>query len=165
VAYEPYLADKIRGPDFSVTYCTQSKFNIEVTHLHNPHLKKTAEADLIDAGIDLHLVDVICGKLRQMLANSPNLLFIVSAPAVVAALDLPAHLARIKDKAEHNDRVFYARQGYQGTADFFKAFERLSGIVLYDPEKNRPVHLWLNPQARVKLLEPVKGLIQKGITG
>jgi hypothetical protein len=160
VAYEPYSAAKTRGPDYSVTFRTNFAFNIEVTHLHGLH-PFPAAAPAGEAGIDFHLVDVLCTKLRQMLANMANILFIISDPAGLEPPDLPAHLAWIKDNAERRDPAFYARQRFLTPSDFFKYYERLSGLVLYTAAGTGQAAFWLNPQARVKLAGPVKNCLQR----
>lgn len=147
-AYEPYLAGKTRGPDYSVTFRTNFTFNIEVTHLRLP-----AAATAGEAGIDFRLVDVLCDKLRQMLANMANLLFIMSTPAGLELPDLPAHIAWIKERAERGETSFYTRQRFSNASEFFKYYERLSGVVVYDPAGAQQAVFWSNPQARVKLPE------------
>jgi hypothetical protein len=161
VAYEPYSAGKTRGPDYSVAFRTRFTFNIEVTHMRGLHRTLAASPDG-EAVIDLRLVDVLCSKLRQMPANMPNLLFVASEPAILVPLDLPAHLTWIKDKAERRDASFYARHRFLNTSDFFRYYERLSGLVLYGPAREGKVILWLNPQARVKLTDPVRNILQRG---
>ena len=159
VAYEPYMAGKTRGPDYSVTFRTNFTFNIEVTHVRG--LNRTlASSPTGDASIDLRLVDVLCSKLRQMLPNMANLLFVVSAPAMLETLDIPAHMAWITDRAERGDAPFYARQHFSNASDFFKYYERLSVVVLYDPAATRPTVLWSNPRARVKLIGPLTNILQ-----
>jgi hypothetical protein len=161
VAYEAYSAGQTRGPDYSVTFRTNFTFNIEVTHTRG--LQRTPAAPAGGAVIDYRLIDVLCGKLPQMLANMANLLFVVSASAGREPLDLPAHIAWIKDKAERSDPLFYARQRFLNASDFFKQFARLSGLVLYDPTSARQAALWLNPQAKAKLPDPVKTILQRGL--
>ena len=160
VAYEPYMAGKTRGPDYSVTFRTNFTFNIEVTHVRGLN-RALAASPAGETSIDLRLVDVLCSKLRQMLPNMANLLFVVSAPAVLETLDLPAHMAWITDKAEHGDAPFYARQHFSNASDFFRYYERLAGVVLYDPAGTRQVTLWSNPRARVKLPDPLKNILQR----
>lgn len=162
VAYEPYLAGKRRGPDYSVTFRANFTFNVEVTHVRNPH-RSPAASPAGEAVIDFRLVDVLCSKLRQMLASMANLLFVVPAPAALEALDLPAHVAWIKDKAERGDPAFYARHRFLNTSDFFKHYERLSGLVLYSPAGERPASIWSNPQARVKLPDPVQHFLKRSL--
>jgi hypothetical protein len=164
VAYEPYAAGKTRGPDYAVSYRTNFTFNIEVTHMRGVHLSP----ELSPAGktvINTRLVDVVCNKLGQMLANMANLLFVVSDPGLDEPLHLAAHIAWIKDRAEHSDPAFYERQGFLNTSDFIKYYERLAGIVLYGIAESQRVNLWLNPQAMVKLTGSVTNILRGGLFG
>jgi hypothetical protein len=146
VHYEPAASGKIRGPDYSVRFRGNFTFNIEATHLRR--LTATQVGGVL---IDFRVADTICSKLSQMLPNMANLLFIASSHAVLEALDLPTHLTWIKSKAERRDREFYARHKFSNTSDFFKHYERLSGVILFGSSKLAVNSLWLNPQARVKL--------------
>lgn len=149
VQYEPYASGKTRGPDFSVTFRANLTFNIEVTHL-----RRLTASQVSDALIDFHLVDTICSKLRQTLPGTANLLLIASSPAILEAMDLPNHLAWIKEKADHSDPQFYTRHKFSSTSDFFKHYERLSVVMLFASGKAGNT-LWLNPQARIKLSSPL----------
>lgn len=159
VAYEPYTAEKTRGPDYSVTFRGHFTFNIEVTHIRGLHRTSSARPEG-ESAIDFRLVDILCSKLRQMPPGMANVLFVVSAAAVDEPLDLSAHIAWIKAKAEHRDPQFYARQGFLDPSDFFRYFERLSGLVLYYPAGAQQVVLWTNPQGRFKLPGGVKNILQ-----
>lgn len=162
VAYEPYFARKTRSPDFSVTYRTHFTFNIEVTHIHS--LPRNPDPTADPNKINQRLVDAICRKLRQLLANMANLVFIVPGPAGPERLELPAHIAWIKDKAERSDPAFYARHRFASTSDFIKHYERLSGLAFFNAAGEQQVNLWLNPQARVKLNDPVRNILQRGFS-
>ena len=105
----------------------------------------------------------MCNKLRQMLPNMANLLFIVMAGSALEMLDLAAHLTWIMDKAESNDPDFYARHRFQDPSDFFKYYDRLSGLTLYDSAGLGGHVFWINPQSRVKLPDPVKNILQRGL--
>jgi len=146
LSYEPYTAEKRRGPDFTVTWRTNLIFNLEVTRMHNN-----------SGEIDGRLADVVCEKLGQMLPAMINLLAIVggdqgSAPVLTAAMQ------HLKLLAEKRDPALYARQGYQTPADFFKGYERLSGILWRNGEDS-PVVFWNNPQARHPLSKKVRNLL------
>lgn len=163
VTYEPYAAGKTRGPDYAVAFRANFLFHIEVTHMRGSH--PAPDSTTPDGNsINQRLIDVVCAKLGQMRPNQANLLCIVSTPAVLGALHLPAHIAWIKDKAEHGDPAFYARHRFLNAADFFKYFERLSGMILDDPTGEHASIFWQNPQARVKLLEPVRNILQRGFS-
>ena len=160
VAYEPYLAAKKRGPDYSVTFRTNFTFNIEITHVRGR--KPSASASTEDTGIDLRLVDVLCGKLRQMLPSMANVLFVVAGPRVLDKLDLAAHLSWIKEKAERSDPSFYARQRFLSAADFFKHYQRLSGLATFESAGLKKHALWVNPQARIGLPAGVVNTLERG---
>ena len=138
VAYEPYAVEPGRGPDYAVTWRTSLTFNVEVTRLHS-----TAE------DIEGKLIDVVCGKLGQMLPGMINVLVVVGSD-LDGNLDVGVAMRRLKLAAEKRDPVLYARQGYRSPADFFKGFERLSGL-LWRTAKGSPPVLWINPQARQAL--------------
>ena len=159
VAYEPYSAGKTRGPDYAVTFRSNFTFNIEITQIRGLHLVPVA-ARGNETAIDFRLVDVLCGKLRQLRANMANLLFIATASIALSQPDLAAHLAWIREKAERNDPLFYARHRFLSASDFFKHYERLSGLILYNSATDQQYALWVNPQARVKLPEQVKAALQ-----
>lgn len=158
LAYEVYASGKTRGPDFSVSFRRNFTFNIEVTHI-----RKLTANQLGKTLIDHRLVDVLCTKLRQMTANTANLLFVASTALVFASLDLPALMAWIKDKAERKDEQFYSRQRFANPAGFFRFFERLSGVAFYAPGKAKLVSLWLNPQARVELPSALQSILKHDV--
>jgi len=157
LAYEPFASGKTRGPDFSVTLRSNFTFNIEVTHV-----RKLTTSQVGETLLDLRLIDVICGKLRQMTPNRANLVFIVSSASLFSSLDLPAHVAWIKDMAERKDDQFYARHRFANPSEFFKFFKRLSGVALYAPNNTQLLSLWLNPQAKIALADPVRNILQRG---
>jgi hypothetical protein len=156
LTYEPVAVGKERGPDFAVTFRTNLIFKVEVTHLRNLTAQKIG-GDLID----LRLIDILCSKLRQMAANMANLLVVVSNAALLDKLDMATQIAWIKEKAEGRDKQFFARQKFADPSDFFKYFERLSAVTVYSPEHRSVPSFWQNPQARNKLTEAVKTVLQR----
>jgi hypothetical protein len=164
VAYESYAVEKTRSPDFSVTFRSNFIFNIEVTHLRGLQ-GASAPIKREDNPIDYRLVDVLCNKLRQTLPNMANLLFIVAAGSTLKPPDLAAHLTWIMDKAERSDPDFYARHRFLNASDFFKYYDRLSGLTLYNSAGVEGHALWLNPRSRVKLPGPVRNILHRGLGG
>jgi hypothetical protein len=155
LVYEPYMSGRTRGPDFSLTFRTNFTFNIEVTHVRGTRRARTE-------AIDFRLVDVLCGKLRQLLPKMANLLMIEVSPDALEQLDPAAQVAWVKDKAESRDQRFYARHRFLSPADFFKYYKRLSALVLYNSANERKPVVWLNPQAGVSLPEAVRTILQRG---
>jgi hypothetical protein len=145
LAYEPYAAEKKRGPDFAVTWRNSLTFNLEITRLHNA-----------GGEVEGRLADLVCEKLGQMLPAMINLLAVVSDQ--FPEPDLNAAMQQLKLSAEKRDPSLYARYGYQTPADFFKGYERLSGILWHQSEAG-PVVFWNNPQARHPLPPKVRNLL------
>jgi len=148
LAYEPYAGEKIRGPDFAVIWRTTLIFNVEVTRLRSA-----------SSAVESRLADTVCEKLDQMLPAMINLLAIVGSGQVLTP-SLAAVMQGLKLLAEKRDPSLYRRQGYQTPGDFFKGYERLSGI-LWRQDQGSPVILWNNPQARHPLPPRVQNLIAK----
>ena len=69
VAYEPYSAGKVRGPDYAVTFRTNYTFNIEVTHTRGLQQTPAAEPGG-EVLLDFRLVNVLCNKIRQLTQGS-----------------------------------------------------------------------------------------------
>lgn len=162
VAYEPYSAGKIRGPDYAVTFRTNYTFNIEVTHTRGLQQTPAAEPGG-EVLLDFRLVNVLCNKIRQLTQGSANLLVVVYSPFTDQPLDLAGHLAWIKVKAERGDPAFYTHQRFRDPADFFKYFLRLSGVAVHLLSDSQPTLFWTNPQARVSLIDPVVRILKEGI--
>ncbi|HEX9036581.1 MAG TPA: hypothetical protein VF808_06270 [Ktedonobacterales bacterium] len=146
--YERYLANKSRGPDFTVIYKGHMVFNIEVRRLRAPVAPGKAS-------------EVICEKLRQAPPGAVNVLLLgVDASPATASLDAAATVKRLVQRADAKQDDYFSERGYRDARDFLRALQRLSG-VLARPGWNasapgRPV-LWLNPQAK----HPVSAEIQK----
>lgn len=138
VEYEKYLADKARGPDFTVSYTTRLTFNLEVKRLRmSGHFGKWA--------------DVVCGKLGQLRPSSINLLLIASDHAAGAGLEAAEAMARLRALAERKDEEFFTRRGLAGARDYLRQSLRLSGVLTrsaWDDEDATRTTLWTNAQAR-----------------
>jgi hypothetical protein len=160
VAYEPYMSGKGRGPDYAVTFRSSFTFNMEITHVRG--LARSAAPVSNGPTVFFRLIDVLCGKLAQMRPNMANLLFIVTPADAPVDIELAAHVAWIKEKAEWKDAAFYKRQGFTSPSDFFKQFERLSAIALYK-NGSEQTKLWSNVQARVKLPDGAVNFLQRGL--
>ena len=148
LAYEPYASRTGRAADFAVSFRKNFTFNLEITHLRSLHLMATDEG----RAIDYRLVDVLCSKLTQMLAKMANVLFVVLPEVALDQLDPAVHLAWIRNRAER-DPNFCARQGFGNASDFFKSYERLSALALFNPSGKFSIES--NPGARARLPKEV----------
>lgn len=137
--YETYAASKQRGPDFTVTFKTHTRFNVEVRRIRNIELEQTDPEARITK-----LLTVLCDKVGQMPPSFINLLWL-TAEREISETDLARAVMTLLQLAERKDRDFFARRGFTRIADFFKQYRRLSGIVLHQNDK---ILLWLNPLAQ-----------------
>lgn len=151
LAYEKYLAEKTRGPDFTATFKGHLVFNVEVRRLRAlAHPSK--------------LADVIAEKARQLPPSIPNVLCIgVDSPGAPASIDPAASLAELRRLAEaKRDELFVAR-GFHDARDFLRAFQRLSALLLiagWDNPAGGRAAFALNPTARHLLSADVQKLLR-----
>lgn len=137
--YEKYVASKQRGPDFTVTFKTHTPFNVEVRRI------RSVEWDDGDSyARTTKLMGVLCEKLGQMPPSIVNLLWLTSERQVTLA-DVTRAVTVLRQMADQTSSDFLGRRGFVSSADFYKQFQRLSGIVLHQPGENI---VWQNPLAR-----------------
>jgi hypothetical protein len=163
VEYEKYGVGKARGPDFVITFKTRLRFNLEVTRLRAA--KPTPDHDAPDQQYEVaRLVDMVCGKLGQMLPSMINILIVFPDDDRVDHSVVMRAMARLKERAERKDIDFFTRKGFGGTQDFFKQYHRLSGILVRSSISGGPARsaaLWENLQARHRIPTDLQMLLQK----
>jgi hypothetical protein len=143
VEYEKYGQGKQRGPDFSVTYKTHIRFDVEVTRLRGSQPGAPPEPG--------KLANTLCVKLQQLPPSMINVLVLAAddpsaGSGEALAGGLQSALALLQERSEHRDDDFFARRGFLGARDFHKYYNRLSAIRLVTPDA--PPVLRLQPQAR-----------------
>ncbi len=138
VEYEKYGTGKQRGPDFSITYKTHIRFDVEVTRLR----AGTGEG----AAPPAKLGNALCAKLLQLPPSLMNVLVLAADEAAYGAADVSAAVDALRERAAQRDDAFFMRRGFAGARDFHKHYGRLSAVRLVGPDA-APV-LWRNPQAR-----------------
>ncbi|HEY1391337.1 MAG TPA: hypothetical protein VGF38_22555 [Ktedonobacterales bacterium] len=119
LVYEPYLAERQRGPDFAVTFKSHTTFNVEVRHLRPS-----------DADAKLRLEAILADKLRQLQPSAPNVLALVGEPDVVSPEHVRAALDTLAAIAQRKDDAACMRRGFAGARDLMRKMERLSAIAL-----------------------------------
>jgi hypothetical protein len=151
VEYEKYGLGKQRGPDFSITYKTHIRFDVEVTRLRGGQAGAALEPG--------KLANTLCAKLEQLPPSMINILVLAaddapysegdpSSPGSGQALAsvLRSAVTLLQERAERKDDEFFTRRSFLGARDFHKHYSRLSAIRLIAP--GAPACLWLQPQAR-----------------
>lgn len=139
--YEKYAASKQRGPDFTVTYRTNTPFNVEVRRLHRVELRDGDTEALIGK-----LMTVLCEKVGQMPPSIVNALWLV-AEGDISQDDLVRAVTTLRQLAERKTDEYFTRRGFASAAEFLKYYIRLSAIVLHPAAENS---VWLNALARHK---------------
>ncbi len=157
IVYEPQLSEKVRGPDFAVTFTTSLTFMVEVTRLRaEPGEHKSEPTQSTE-----RLADAICSKLGQMMPQLSNVLIVgVDAPSVVGG-DLRGMMLRVQQRAERSDAIFFQRYGFRDRADFFRHYQRLSEILIRSSNVNtvKPIVTYVNTQAKYPLPSKVRTVL------
>lgn len=141
LTYERYLAEKQRGPDFTVTFKSHIVFNVEARRLRAPVT-------------DGRLTEAICGKLGQMPPSAINVLLVGLDPGGPTEPNGHAIMRALILRAEAKRDTFFAERGFRDARDFLRALQRLSVLLLcpaWDASPPPSPILWLNPQARFPL--------------
>ncbi len=170
LTYEAYAAGKRGGPDFTATFRTHTRFNIEVRRLHGNEARassaeggatgengseSSAEEDSASGASNAgsaggvskaKLIVVLGDKVRQMPPGSVNFVWL-AAEGGVAVEDVAAAALALRQRAEGKDHAFFTRRGFADAGTFLKQYGQMSGVLLWQEDA---VALWPNPLARHK---------------
>jgi hypothetical protein len=153
--YEPQLAEKVRSPDFAVTFTTSLTFMLEVTRLRmeqNVSLNSMSE----------RISDAVCSKLGQLLPQRSNVLLIGVDSLQFTEDDLRTTMLRLQQRAEREDQAFFDRYRLRDRSDFFSLYLRLSEILVRGTNlKAGEFITWANPQARHALPGRVRTVLYR----
>ncbi|MCB0151436.1 MAG: hypothetical protein KDE01_27760, partial [Caldilineaceae bacterium] len=77
--------------------------------------------------------------------------------------DIQRALLGIQQRAEQNDQVFLRRHRFRDRADFFRHYQRLSEILVRQPQLDagNSVVTWINPQAKHPLPSKVRNALYR----
>ncbi len=151
VEYEKYGVGKQRGPDFSVTYKTHTRFDVEVTRLRGGQAGEALEPG--------KLANTLCAKLQQLPPSMINIIVMSADDAPYGEDDLTSGLRLLQERAERKDDEFFARRGFLGARDFLRHYSRLSAIRLVVAGAS-PVFR-LQPQARHPLPPDLAAIMRR----
>lgn len=171
VAYEPYSGEKTRGPDFAVTFKSIT-FNVEVTRIGSWEGERPLPAPegvttpwLDPQQVGGRLTDTVCDKLGQMRPGMINVLIVTTGSDFIRVLELNQAMARLKERAERKEAGLFGRYGFVNTADFFKYYLRLSGVLVRHVGKQDEAAdsiLWANNQAKHPIPSRIRTILQRG---
>ena len=162
VEYEPQHPREGRSPDFAVTFTTSLTFMVEVTRLRTVQARTPIELSLPGD----RFADMLCGKLRQLLPQVSNLLIVGVEIQSLTQADLQTTMLRLQQRAERDDSMVVQRYGFRDRADFFRHYQRLSGLLVRQIPLHAgdPVVLWINPQAKVPFPAKVRTALVRSHT-
>jgi hypothetical protein len=161
VSYEPQLAEKVRSPDFAVTFTTSSTFMLEVTRLRsNPRPSEEQASGL--ASIGDRVADAVCSKLGQFVHQQINILLVGVNASAMAQGDIRAAMQRVQQRVERNDPAFFERYRFRDRADFFRHYQRLSEVLVRRTDMQ--FIAWVNPQAKYPLPGKVRTVLYRSQT-
>jgi hypothetical protein len=139
LAFEAYGSGRA-GPDFTVAFRGERRFNLEVTRLRRAPGQATLGGPLLP-------------KLRQLPPSVPNALLIAIEGDRADALDIPAATRALQARADAKEDAFFIARGFDGTRAFNQRYRRLGAVLTWcegAPAGARAT-LWLNPAARIAL--------------
>jgi hypothetical protein len=149
-----------------VTFRTRLTFNVEVTRMRLSIREQDAgEPPLFDPQAEgRRLAEIVGNKLSLMLPSMMNLLVIMADHQALCELEVGKVMNQLKQRAEQKEPQLLQRHRFRDTSDFFKYYQRLSGVLLrstgHDETGKCPI-LWLNNQTKHPLPAPVWTILQR----
>lgn len=162
LVYEPQLAEKVRSPDFAVSFTTSVTFMLEVTRLR-ANQRSTEEQASAPSALGDRLADAVCSKLGQLIHQHSNILLVGVDHLQVTQEDIRAVMLRIQQHAERTDEAFFQRYRFRDRADFFRHYQRLSELLVRETNSQDGTSLltWVNPQAKYPLPSKVRTVLYR----
>ncbi len=159
LVYEPQMSEKVRGPDFAVTFTTSLTFMLEVTRLRTENGEQILDSN---QSMD-RLGDAICSKLGQMQSQHSNVLIVGVDALHLTESDLRGVMLRIQQRAERSDLVFFRRYGFRGRTEFFRHYQRLSEALVRssNSKTGEPITVCINPQAKYPLPGKIRTVLYR----
>jgi hypothetical protein len=136
VIYEAYGAGRL-GPDFSVTFRSSDRFDIEVTRLRGV---LSAEA----------FGRVILAKLRQLAAGVPSVLVVAVDGELADVSSVEAAARTLRQRADRRDEAVLGAAGFRDGRAFYDRYLRLSAVIVWaaSASGDSRAAAWTNASAR-----------------
>jgi hypothetical protein len=141
LAFEAYGSGKA-GPDFTVGFRGERRFNFEVTRLRGAPGAAGHGGQLL-------------AKLRQLPPSVPNAVLVAIEGESAEAFDVAAAVRGIRARADAKDDPFFASRGFKGARDFHQRLLRLGAVLVWCEAATGDARatLWSNRSARIALPE------------
>ena len=137
LAFEAYGSGK-PGPDFTVDFRGERRFNLEVTRQRQAH----GYGGLL-------------AKLRQLPPSVPNAVVVAIDGDDAAAFDVDAATRALRSRADARDDAFFTSRGLDGARGFNQRYLRLGAVLVWceGASGEARTSLWTNRSARIALPE------------
>ena len=141
LAFEAYGSGKA-GPDFTVTFRSGQRFNLEVTRL-----RRVPDATSFGR--------TLLAKLHQLPPSAPNALVVAIDGTTSDAVDVAATARSLRSSADAKDESFFTDRGFAGTRGFYERYLRLGAVLVWceGATGDARTALWINRSARIPLPE------------
>ena len=144
--YEKYGHGGQRSPDLTATYRTHTLLHVEVTRPR------------ITGDVANKLMESLCDKVGQMIANDLNLL-VIYAPGTQHD-DLVEAATTLRGLAERKEEEFFVRRRFKDAREFIRQYQNLSAVAL----KASATCVWDNPLAKKPLPNDLRNTLQKTLS-
>ena len=133
--FEAYGSGKA-GPDFTVAFRGERRFNLEVTRLRQAH----GYGGLL-------------AKLRQLPPSIPNAVVVAIDGDDANAFDVADTTRALRSRADAKDDAFFASRGLDGARGFNQRMLRLGAVLVWceGAAGEARTSLWTNRSARIAL--------------
>ena len=141
LAFEAYGSGK-GGPDFTVTFRGERRFNLEVTRPRGSPGAASYGGPLL-------------AKLRQLPPSAPNAVLVAIEGDSAAAFDVAGAIRALRARADAKDDAFLTQRGFDGARGFYQRFTRLGAVLVLcdDAASDARASVWINGSARIALPE------------
>jgi hypothetical protein len=141
VAYESFGAQKVRGPDLTLTFRTHTICHIEIKHVRT---------ELSSA----KWAEIVCTKLGQLPTGATSVLLVGTDPEIAESCPAETALRELGRRAQQGEDGIFVRYGLAGARDFSRQIPRLGGVLHvanWDLTTPARLFLWQNPTSRHRL--------------
>jgi hypothetical protein len=141
VVYESFGAQKVRGPDLTLTFRTHTLCHVEIKHVRTElSFAKWAE--------------IVCTKLGQLPTGATSVLLVGTGPEIAESCSAETALRELARRAQQGESEIFARYGLPEARDYSRQITRLGGVLhIANWDLTAPARqsLWLNLAARHRL--------------
>ena len=141
VTYESFGAQKVRGPDLTLTFRTHTICHVEIKHVRT---------ELSSA----KWAEIVCTKLGQLPTGATSVLLVGSGPEIAKSCPAETALRELGRRAQQGEDGIFVRYGLPAAREYSRQIPRLGGVLHisnWDVTAPARQSLWQNPTSRHRL--------------